>query len=320
MGDAGMAVQAAGSLGEKAMEIAHQETWNKKNLDFQKEVNAQNQANFKSQFEYQKELNNLQMQREDNAIQRSVLDHQKAGFNKLLAIGNQSAAGGMTTFGGSANLQAAEGKAVDYSGFLSNVGKAIMDNQINRAMISKTKAETDYTNQKTLTEIENTENMRIKNLSDEYKRTTDRYQRKLIMKQIKESESRIDTAYYNLGLSEKRGIRTNDTLDSRALTVWALGNEFVNQFGDKALAEAKNWFGDGNNGYGNTPTPQKAKGQEKELAKFQNELWDYGDSFEDDTELLDKLYKKFKNHKFVKDMNEKKAKAYLMNLYLNKVK
>lgn len=320
MGDAGAVVQASMSMGEKAMEIAHQETWNRKNLDFQKQVNAQNQQNFQNQFNYQKELNDIQMKREDNAIQRSVADHQAAGFNKLLAVGNQAAAGGMQTFGGSANQEAAEGQVRDYSGFLSNIGKAIMDNQINKAMIAKTKAETDYTNQKTLTEVENTENMRIKNLSDDYKRTTDRYQRKLIMKQIKEAESRIDTAYYNLGLSEKRGIRTNDQLDSRALTVWALGNEFVNKFGDKALEEAKNWFGDRNNGYGNTPSPQKPNGQEKELSKFQNELWDYGDSFQDDTDLLDKLYKKFKNHKFIKDMNEKKAKAYLMNLYLNKVK
>ena len=140
------------------------------------------------------------------------------------------------------------------------------------------------------------------------------------MKQIKEAESRIDTAYYNLGLSERRGIRTSDQLDSRALTVWALGNEFVNKFGDKALKEVSNWFGDGNNGFGKTPTPQNTKGQDNELRKFQNELWDFGDSQESEENLLDKLYNKFKNNKFIKDMDEKKAKAYLMNLYLNKVK
>lgn len=336
MGDAGLTVKTMGSLAERGMQIASdqlinqenrklQEKWNQRNEDFQREVNTQQQKNWQTQFDYQKQLNNTQMQREDNAIQRSVADHQAAGFNKLLAVGNQSPSGAMTTFGGTANQSASQGEApqltsTDLGNFISQIGGAMMEAKLNNAMISKTKAEADYTNQKTLTEVENTENMRIKNLSDEYKRTTDRYQRRLIMNQIRESESRIDTAYHNLGLSERRGIRTNDTLDSRALTVWALGNEFVSQYGDKALQEAKNWFGDGNNGYGNTPTPQKTKGQEKELAKFQNELWDYGDSFEDDTDLLDKLYKKFKNHKFVKDMNEKKAKAYLMNLYLNKVK
>ena len=243
-----------------------------------------------------------------------------AGFNKLLAVGNQAAAGGMTTFGGNAgggvNSQIPQSRGTNFL----QLAQVLMDNKLKQSAISKSEAEADYTKQKTLTEVENTENMKIKNLSDEYKRTTDRYQRKLIIKQIKEAESRIDTAYYNLGLSQRRGIRTSDQLDSRALTVWALGNEFVNKFGDKALAEAKSWFGDGNNGYDKTPTPQKPNGQESELRKFQNELWDYGDAQKDDENLLDKLYGKFKNHKFIKDMGEKKAKAYLMNLYLNKVK
>ena len=260
------------------------------------------------------------MKREDNAVQRSVADHQAAGFNKLLAVGNQSAASGMTTFGGNAGggvtSQIPESRGTNFL----QLAQVLMDNKLKQSAISKSEAEADYTKQKTLTEVENTENMKIKNLSDEYKRTTDRYQRKLIMQQIREAESRIDTAYYNLGLSQRRGIRTSDQLDSRALTVWALGNEFVNKFGDKALQEVQNWFGDRNNGYGDTPTPQKPNGKENELRKFQNAIWDFGDAQESDENLLDKLYNKFKDNEFIKGMNEKKAKAYLMNLYLNKVK
>ena len=77
-----------------------------KNLKLQKEFNAQQQKNWETQFNYQKELNNQLMQREDTAIQRSVADYESQGFNKLLAIGNPSEAGTLTstqnTAGGSA--------------------------------------------------------------------------------------------------------------------------------------------------------------------------------------------------------------------------
>ena len=46
MGDAGAVVQASMSMGEKVMEIAHQETWNRKNLDFQKLTEEEGLANF----------------------------------------------------------------------------------------------------------------------------------------------------------------------------------------------------------------------------------------------------------------------------------
>ena len=316
MGDAGALVGTGVNFMSDRIAEIHQAR--QRDIDRGREdaFNAQQQRNWQTQFDYQKNLNNQLMDREDNAVRRSIADHQAAGVNKLLALGNQAAASSLQTFGGNSGGQVSEHRG----GELFSRGVNALDTVIARSQIAKTKAETDYTNQKTLTEVENTENMRIKNLSDEYKRTTDRYQRKLIMKQIKEAESRIDTAYYNLGLSERRGIRTNDQLDSRALTVWALGNEFANRFGDKALKEAENWFGDGNNGFGKQPTPQNPGQEKSELQKFQNEIWDFGDAQEDDTDLLDKLYKKFKDHKFVKDMNEKKAKAYLMNLYVNKVK
>lgn len=47
--------------------------------------NIQNQKNYEEAFEYQKELNNLLMQREDNAYQRKAADLAKAGINPMLA-------------------------------------------------------------------------------------------------------------------------------------------------------------------------------------------------------------------------------------------
>lgn len=49
-------------------------------------------------FDYQKQLNATQMEREDNAIQRQVADFAKAGFSPLAAIGgNGSSAGSLST-------------------------------------------------------------------------------------------------------------------------------------------------------------------------------------------------------------------------------
>lgn len=69
----------------------------------QNKWNKQQQKNWEQQFQYQKDLNNLMMQREDTAVQRKARDLQAAGFNKLLAATGEAApVSGMTTFGGQA--------------------------------------------------------------------------------------------------------------------------------------------------------------------------------------------------------------------------
>lgn len=60
-----------------------------------KKENEQADANFqlqKDQFEYQKELNNKTMEREDNAVQRRAQDLEKAGLSKTLAAGSSAQA------------------------------------------------------------------------------------------------------------------------------------------------------------------------------------------------------------------------------------
>lgn len=63
----------------------------KDNLDFNKLVSAQNFTMQNNQFEYQKQLNDKIMEREDNAMQRQVADLQKAGLSPLMASSGSSA-------------------------------------------------------------------------------------------------------------------------------------------------------------------------------------------------------------------------------------
>ena len=219
MGDAGAIVKGSLGVVEKGMQIAsdqiinqqnikHQEKWNERNEKLQKEVNAQQQQNWQTQFDYQKNLNETQMKREDTAIQRSVADHQAAGFNKLLAVGNQAASGGMTTFGGTANQSATQSEAPqlqasDLGNFLSQIGTTIMENKLNKAMISKTYAEATYTNQKTLTEIENTALKEIEKAREKLAKEKDEKMREMYQSIIDEQVEKVNVMRHNLGLAKK---------------------------------------------------------------------------------------------------------------------
>lgn len=67
---------------------------NKENVQLQKETNSQSQANWQQEFDYTKYLNALQMQREDNAVQRLVSDAQSAGLSPLAVANTGGASSG----------------------------------------------------------------------------------------------------------------------------------------------------------------------------------------------------------------------------------
>lgn len=106
-----------------------------KNYKLQKEWNKQQQENWNKQFEYTKWLNNQQMMREDNAIQRRASDLEAAGMNRLMAAGSEAQAGTLTSFQGNAGGSAPQ---ID----IPNPIEAYLNARQSQANIANTEAQT----------------------------------------------------------------------------------------------------------------------------------------------------------------------------------
>lgn len=101
---------------------------NERNYAMQKQALDFNQDMATKQFEYQKELNNLQMEREDNAVQRRANDLSLAGLNRLSAAGQSASAGNMVSSsatGGSAQNTAGAEIKLDAQGLMNQAYNAM---------------------------------------------------------------------------------------------------------------------------------------------------------------------------------------------------
>ena len=82
---------AGASIFNNERNIRAQNRANDANEALQREMNQQNQANWRAEFNYTKEQNALTRQREDNAIQRQVADAESAGISPLAVAGTGGA-------------------------------------------------------------------------------------------------------------------------------------------------------------------------------------------------------------------------------------
>lgn len=94
----------------------------------------------KQQFDYQKQLNQQMMQREDTAVQRRAADLEAAGLSKTLAAGG-AASSQQLNAGSAPQIQ-----PVDFSG-MDQSAQQVMNLIKMRSDIAKTNAETTYINQ-----------------------------------------------------------------------------------------------------------------------------------------------------------------------------
>lgn len=193
--------------------IAAQEKINQDNIRFQTEANEKNLAFANRNFEYQQQLNNQLMQREDTAIQRAVGDYQAAGFNKLLAIGQPAQASGMTTAGGSAEQGTPSLEAARRDPYIRTTQNLSMLDMALNTMgkineLASSKIQRDYIKGQIIGQQIITDINKIRKLREDYQRETDKYSRQQIEKQIEALQHNIDIAKESgrpIGVDNKAG-------------------------------------------------------------------------------------------------------------------
>lgn len=184
------------------------------NYSEQKKWNKQQQKNWDTQFEYIKYLNELQMQREDNAIQRRVKDYEAAGMNKLLATDNAAQAGTLTSFSGNASGQAPQ---LDN---LKNPIESYLEAKQMNADTQLTEAQANLVKEQT-----NTEQKR----QNQYSALTDLY--KIQTAKTNAEKERLTINYlrdwHDFILEVKNNIKSNDS--NTINNPWSAGWRVLNQ-------------------------------------------------------------------------------------------
>lgn len=235
-------INFAGNMIDLGVNYKQREKWNK-----------QQQQNWENQFQYQKDLNNLMMQREDTAVQRKARDLQATGFNKLLAATGEAApVSGMTTFGGQAG-----GEANNISiGKITPIAELMQIRQM-KENIQLTKAETEKKNMETLTEIQKENLTKVEALYKEWLTTTEKERKKLI--EAEAANIKTDTANKarELEISNWSGLppgtdpRVNNWFQSASGAAIAAESSGKNMFKGLGTEEEQNKFKDmQNNSFG----------------------------------------------------------------------
>lgn len=219
----------AGNMINMGVNYSQNEKWNKKQ-----------QENWEKQFSYQKELNNMLMQREDTAVQRKAKDLQAAGFNKLLAATGESApVSGMTTFGGNQSGKPSQIDVGEYAPFQEYLTlKQLEEN------IELTQAEREKKNRETLTEIQKENLTRVEAIYKEWLTTTEKTRKKVLEEQAKNIAADTANKARELQISNWSGLppgtdpRVNNWFQSVSGGVIAAGQNLYN-IADKDWGTAK---------------------------------------------------------------------------------
>ena len=123
---------------QEFLEKQHSEQMDFANRQLADNTNIANQnlALQREAYEYQKQLNATQMEREDSAIQRQIKDYEAAGFSPLAAIGGNGAGSASLSSGAApqydiSGINAAAGQYADFARQYSDLHMAASQNYMN---------------------------------------------------------------------------------------------------------------------------------------------------------------------------------------------
>lgn len=178
---------------------------NKKNFELQSYYAGQNLKLQKEQFQYLKEQNALQQQREDTAVQRQVKDLQGAGINKLYAtnMGGAStgATGSTTSFSG---VEAPQQAGTDWRQEGGQLESAINSAQ-GIANVYQTKAQTELTKQEIANMSSKKLNIEADTLLKEAMSAKTKNEKDEILQKIKNLSKEYDSLEHNYNIARQAG-------------------------------------------------------------------------------------------------------------------
>ena len=203
----------------------------KKRNEQEQERFEQNLAFQREAYEYQKELNNLQMNREDTALSRSIADAQANGINKLMMLDNPAQATPLQTYTPD-EVQGAGYEAVKKENIWEQVNQG-MNQMLTWAQEAKNIQQTQLQNELIEEEILGKEGQR--NLTDSQTflnqisaAKTDEDRLKIIKDRLI-SELEYGIKLYDYQTSRRYGIRTTDDTNEWYNTAKAIISDLANE-------------------------------------------------------------------------------------------
>lgn len=233
-GLASLALGIGSAITSYKQKKAEQQAYNQARQE-NKEIAEKNYQLQVDQFNYQKQLNQLQMDREDTAYSRAISDLQDNGINKLMALGNAASTGTYTSAAAPQFDYTATPEAVNPDP-MSNVGTIMTDalGWTQQLMnIQQTQKQNELIEEEIMNQSYNRANINADTLLKNIQGAKTDEERLNIIKDtmLKQIEYLQDLHDYQI--NRNYGVRSNDQFKQEFNTIKAMLNQISNGIQNK---------------------------------------------------------------------------------------